>query len=86
MNTVFALKYARLHYLETDGRLDFRHAARPTYSDFAYFAFTVGMSFATADIEPTTTQARKTVLSHALLSYLFATGVLATAINLVTNL
>ena len=36
--------------------------------------------------EPANAQIRKTVLGHALLSYVFATGILAVAINLVTNL
>jgi uncharacterized membrane protein len=49
-------------------------------------AFTVGMSFAVSETEPTTTRIRRVALGHALLSYAFGTGVLAVAINLVTNL
>jgi uncharacterized membrane protein len=49
-------------------------------------AFTVGMSFAIAETEPTATHIRKVALGHALLAYGFGTGVLAVAINLVTNL
>ena len=88
VNTVYAFKYARLYYLDEpdEGGIDFKSVAAPTYSDFAYLAFTVGMSFAVSETEPTTTRIRRVALGHALLSYTFGTGVLAVAINLVTNL
>ena len=88
VNTVYAFKYARMYYIdEPDAAgIDFKQDQDPTYSDFAYMAFTVGMSFATAETEPTSTRIRRVVLGHALLSYAFGTGVLAVAINLVTNL
>ncbi len=88
VNTVYAFKYARMYYLdEPDTRgIDFKQDDDPTYSDFAYMAFTVGMSFATSETEPTSTPVRRIVLGHALLSYAFGTGVLAVSINLITNL
>jgi uncharacterized membrane protein len=88
VNTVYAFKYARLYYLDEpdDGGIDFKQENPPTYSDFAYLAFTIGMSFAVSETEPTSTQIRRIALGHALLSYAFGTGVLAVAINLVTNL
>jgi uncharacterized membrane protein len=88
VNTVYAFKYARMYYLDEpdDGGIDFKQATSPTYSDFAYLAFTIGMSFAVSETEPTTTRTRRIALGHALLSYTFGTGVLAVAINLVTNL
>lgn len=88
VNTVYAFKYARLYYVDEpdDGGIDFGDVDRPTYSDFAYLAFTVGMSYAVSDTEPTTTRIRRVALGHALLAYAFGTGVLAVAINLVTNL
>jgi uncharacterized membrane protein len=86
VNTVFALKYARLYYLEADGGIEFKQPDPPTYSDFAYLAFTVGMTFGTPETEVTDRELRKTALGHALLSYLFGTGVVAVAVNLVTNL
>jgi uncharacterized membrane protein len=86
VNTVFAFKYARLYYVDADGGIDFKREAPPAYSDFAYLAFTVGMSFSVSDTEPTSTAVRKVVLGHALLSFMFGTVVIAVAINLVTNL
>ena len=86
VNTVFALKYARLYYLDEDGGIDFRQAEPPAYSDFAYLAFSIGMSFGVPETEPTSTAIRKVALGHALLSYIFGTGLLAVAVSLVTNL
>lgn len=86
VNTVFALKYARLYYVDEDGGIDFRQDQPPAYSDFAYMAFLVGMAYSMAETEPDNTHVRKVVLGHALLSYAFGTGILAVAINLVTNL
>jgi uncharacterized membrane protein len=86
VNTVFALKYARHYYIDEDGGIDFKQAEPPAYSDFAYLAFSIGMAFQVAETEPVTTAIRKVALGHALLSYVFSAGVLAVAVNLVTNL
>ncbi|WP_306207299.1 DUF1345 domain-containing protein [Actinoplanes sp. RD1] len=86
VNTVFALKYARLYYSGGDGGIDFGQREPPAYSDFAYAAFTVGMSFAVPDVQLNQTSIRKVALGHALLSFLFGTVVIAVAVNLVTNL
>jgi uncharacterized membrane protein len=86
VNTVFALKYARRYYSGGDGGIDFGQEEPPTYSDFTYVAFTVGMSFAVPDTQIVDTSIRKVGLGHALLSYLFGTVVIAVAVNLVTNL
>ncbi|MDG9674715.1 DUF1345 domain-containing protein [Micromonospora sp. DH14] len=85
VNTVFALKYARLYYRH-DGGIDFKQEDPPAYADFAYVAFTVGMSYAPGENEPTSNRVRRIALGHALLSYTFGTGILAVAVNLVTNL
>ncbi|MEU5785352.1 DUF1345 domain-containing protein [Micromonospora lupini] len=86
VNTVFALKYARLYYRDDDGGIDFKREDPPAYADFAYIAFTVGMSYAPGENEPTSNHMRRIALGHALLSYAFGTGILAVAVNLVTNL
>ncbi|MDX6688338.1 MAG: hypothetical protein QOF86_4466 [Baekduia sp.] len=86
VNTVFALKYAREYYLGTNGGIDFRPGEEPAYADFAYLAFTIGMAFAVSDTELASTQLRRIALGHALISYAFGTGILAVAINVVTNL
>jgi uncharacterized membrane protein len=88
INTVYAFKYARIYYFgEPDAEgIDFNQAQPPTYGDFAYMAFTVGMAYAVAETQPTSTHVRRIVLGHAVLSYMFGTGLLAIAVSLVTNL
>ncbi|SFK53907.1 DUF1345 domain-containing protein [Geodermatophilus ruber] len=86
VNTVFALKYARLYYAGGDGGIEFHQKEPPSYSDFAYMAFTIGMSYAVSETEPQSTAVRKVALGHSLLSYVFGTVLIAVAINLVTNL
>ena len=86
VNTVFAFKYARRYYVDTAGGLNYKQQQAPTYSDFAYLAFTIGMSYAASDTEPANSAVRKIALGHALLSYGFGTITIAVAINLVTTL
>src|SRR5918997_303811 len=57
-NTGFALKYARLYYVDEDGGIDFNQQEPPAYSDFAYMAFTIGMTYA-MQTEPANAQIRK---------------------------
>jgi uncharacterized membrane protein len=88
VNTVFALKYARMYYFDEPDRQGFAFDmdTDPTYSDFAYLAFTVGMAYAPSEARPSCSDTRKVVLGHALLSYLFGTGLIAVAVSLVTGL
>ncbi|MEU4828265.1 DUF1345 domain-containing protein [Actinomadura sp. NPDC023710] len=86
VNTVFAFRYARLYYEDADGGIDFKQDTPPSYSDFAWMAFTLGMSFAVSNSEPADTRIRRTALGHALLAYAFGTGILAVAINLVASI
>jgi uncharacterized membrane protein len=86
VHTVFTLRYAHLYYQGPDGGIDFNGSGPPTYHDFAYLAFTIGMTFQVSDTALETQLIRRTALRHALLSYLFGTGILATTINLVASL
>jgi uncharacterized membrane protein len=86
VHTVFALRYARLYYKGPDGGADFHQQGRPRYSDFAYLAFTVGMTFQVSDTELNSPGFRVLVLGHSLLSYLFGTVIVALSINLIASL
>lgn len=81
IHTVYALRYARLYYSDTPGGIDFHQAEPPRYTDFAYVAFTVGMSFAISDTDLASSELRRHALRHALLAYLFGTVVIALVIN-----
>ncbi|RII95385.1 DUF1345 domain-containing protein [Clavibacter michiganensis] len=86
INTVYAFKYARMYYLDDRHRFDFDQDEDPSYSDFAYTAFSIGMAYSASNITQSSTPSRRIALAHALLSYFFGTFVVAVAINLVTGL
>jgi len=86
VNTVYAFKYARMYYHDDHHRFRFNQDEEPSYSDFAYAAFSIGMSYSASNVKESSTASRKIALGHALLSYFFATFVVAVAINLVVSL
>lgn len=84
-HSAYALRYAHLYYRDDDegvGGLSFPDDTRPCYLDFAYFAFTIGMCFQVSDVSVPSRQIRRAVLGHSVLSFLYNTAILATAINL----
>ncbi|KLE34512.1 DUF1345 domain-containing protein [Aurantiacibacter luteus] len=85
-NGVYALHYAHLFYGEgEDGRdrggIDFPGTDTPDYWDFAYFAFTMGMTFQTSDVQMTSGAVRKVALAHCFAAFVFNIGVIAFTIN-----
>ena len=86
VHTVFALKYARAYYSDPAGGIAFNEDEPPNYIDFAYYAFTIGMTFQVADTNITSRAVRRTTLHHALLSYLFGSVLLGLVINVVATL
>jgi uncharacterized membrane protein len=86
VHTLFTVHYARLYYSDEPGGIDFHDPNPPRFRDFAYLAYTVGMTFQVSDTEICVTAIRATVLRHALLSYLLGAVVLAVTINLIAGL
>ena len=87
VHTVYALRYARQFYTPPIGGIDFKsRGEHPDYHDFAYVAFTVGMTFQVSDTDVQARQIRRTVLRHSLLAYLFGAVILAVTINIVASL
>lgn len=87
VNTVFVLRYAHLYYGgDAVGGIDFPGGPPPSYVDFAYLAFTVGMTFQVSDTAVTGPVVRSTVLRHALLSFVFSTSIIAMTINVLAGL
>lgn len=81
-NTVYALHYAHVYYVESGHGLGFSgDDTAPDYSDFLYFAFTLGMTFQTSDTSVDTRQMRRLVTVHSLAAFVFNIGVLAFSIN-----
>ena len=85
VHTVFSLRYAREYYASAKPPIDFNTDDPPCYADFAYVSFGVGMAFQIADTNVRTTSLRRSVLKHALLSYVFATLILAVTVNLIAS-
>lgn len=86
VHTLFTLRYARLYFRGEVGGINFNQDEPPQYSDFAYLAFTLGMTFQVSDTNIQKQEIRSTVLRHALLSYVFGSIILASVINLVAGL
>jgi len=86
VHTVFALRYAKLYYEGTAGGVDFNEADPPSFSDFAYLALTIGMTFQVSDTDLKAKPIRQTALRHALLSYMFGALIVSITINLIAGL
>jgi uncharacterized membrane protein len=86
VHTVYTLRYARLYYGDTEGGIDFNQDEPPCYLDFAYLAFTLGMTYQVSDTDLQTREIRGTALRHALLSYVLGAVILATVINMIAGL
>jgi uncharacterized membrane protein len=84
-NTIYALHYAHLFYTakhDADaGGLAFPDTPEPDYWDFVYFAFCLGMTFQTSDVEVTQGRLRRPVTLHCLAAFVFNLGVIAFTIN-----
>lgn len=83
---VYALHYAHMFYGEAKrggerGGLIFPGTDTPTYSDFCYFAFTLGMTFQTSDVQITHRSIRQIVMLHSFAAFIFNIGVIAFTIN-----
>jgi uncharacterized membrane protein len=89
VNTIYTLRYADLHFKAAAAGIAFGDAAgrqQPSYRDFAYVAFTIGMTYQVSDTTVRDPQIRRTVLAHALLSYLFGVVIVGGSVSLIAGL
>jgi uncharacterized membrane protein len=86
MNTIFTLRYARLYYAQPRGGVDFNQDDDPTFRDFAYVAFTIGMTFQVSDTTLSKTEMRATVLRQGLMSFVYNTVIVAVTVNIIAGL
>jgi len=82
----YMLRVAREYYADPVGGINFNQAEEPMYTDFIYFAVGLGMTYQVADTNLQTNTLRRLVIAQTLLAYLFGAVILATVINLVSNL
>ena len=98
IHLMFALHYANEYFLECDldgdGSPDLRGGLHfpglddnePSYIDFLYYAYTIGVASQTADVETTSRDMRLVTLAHSIVSFFFNTAILALTINIAASL
>ncbi len=88
-NTVYAVHYAHMYYSSDAGKdaggLAFPGTPEPGYWDFVYFAFCLGMTFQTSDVEITDPDFRRVVTLHCLEAFIYNLGILAFTINVLSG-
>jgi uncharacterized membrane protein len=85
-NAVYTLHYAHLYYTSDDGGKDcagliFPGTRQPLMSDFAYYAFTLGVAVQTSDVQVNSRHIRNVTTIHSIVGFFFNLGVLALTIN-----
>ncbi|MEZ5321774.1 MAG: DUF1345 domain-containing protein [Microthrixaceae bacterium] len=88
VHTIYTLRYARLYFEGEPGGIDFNldDGEHPDYYDFAYLAFSVGMTFQVSDTDIHARTIRRAVLRHSLISFMFGTAIIGTTINVMAGL
>ncbi|HEX8258996.1 MAG TPA: DUF1345 domain-containing protein, partial [Rubrobacteraceae bacterium] len=87
-NTSYSLYYVSRYYQSEGfaGGLAFPGEQNLRLLDFAYFAFTIGTSFAVSDVEVTNSKMRRSVLGHQILAFFYNAAILSLTINLAVDL
>jgi uncharacterized membrane protein len=88
-HTAFTFRYARLYYREDSegvGGLELPGKQPPTYFDFAYVAFTIGMCFQVSDVCISSRQMRRAALLHAVMGFGYNSIIMAFVLQLVFGL
>lgn len=84
-NAVYMLHYAHLYYSADEGKdrggLKFPGTPTPLMSDFAYYAFTLGVAVQTSDVSIERRHIRNVTTIHCIVGFFFNLGVLALTIN-----
>jgi uncharacterized membrane protein len=96
IHLAFALHYAHEFYLEQAsapdrspelrGGLMFPGTAQPSYVDFLYFAYVIGVACQTADVSTTSAAMRIVALTQGVLAFFFNTAILALMVNIAAGL
>ncbi|WP_035053102.1 DUF1345 domain-containing protein [Andreprevotia chitinilytica] len=87
--TAFAIHYAHLFYGDRSAEkalLFPNPPAEPSYWDFLYFSFTIGVASQTADVAVGNSRTRRVVLAQSILSFIFNISILGLSINVGASL
>lgn len=99
-NLVYTFHYVRLYWSDgarpeggpedappgEQGGLQFPGDAAPGFSDFVNFAFVIGMTCQTADVNITGAHIRRVATFHGLFAFAFNLGILALAVNALASI
>jgi uncharacterized membrane protein len=89
VNLIYAHHYGHLYYDQEErgdvGGLNFPGKGEPVFADFCYFAFAVGMTSATSDVNIESRRMRRAVTLHGLLAFVFNLGIMALVINVLSG-
>jgi len=86
-----ALHYSNIHYArhgrgkKSGDDLEFPGTPEPGIWDFLYFSFVVGTTAQTSDVEIRSTEMRRAVTLHSIVSFFFNTILIAMAVNAVVS-
>jgi len=88
LHTLYTFRYAHLFWYDDDGDgtesggIKFPGTDAPSDYDFAYFAFTLGVSFAISDPQITETRIRKEVIVHSIIAFWYNAIIIGMVINI----
>ncbi|HEY5258079.1 MAG TPA: DUF1345 domain-containing protein [Candidatus Baltobacteraceae bacterium] len=92
IQTTFTFRYAHAYYRDAnrdsraDGGLKFPGEVPPSYYDFAYFSFVIGMTFQVSDVQITAPRIRRMVLAHGLISFGYSVTIVALTVNVIASI
>jgi len=86
IQTIYTFRYAHLYYETPEGGVKFPGTPEPDYLDFAYLAFTIGMTYQVSDTDLDQRPMRRLLTGHALISYVYGVVIIALAISAVSSL
>jgi uncharacterized membrane protein len=89
INTIYTLRYADQDFRSKPSGIEFAtedDQQHPSYCDFAYVAFTIGMCYQVSDTTLRDPQVRHTALAHAILAYVFGVVIIAGSVSLISGL
>lgn len=85
VHLLFAQDYAHEYWMQESGLVFPGGDGTPEFTEFLYFAFTIGMTFQVSDVTTNSAAMRRLVLVHGLVSFAFNAAILAAAVNIVAG-
>jgi uncharacterized membrane protein len=85
VHLLFAQDYAHEYWTQESGLVFPGGDGTPEFTEFLYFAFTIGMTFQVSDVTTDSAGMRRLVLIHGLVAFAFNAVILAATVNIVAG-